>query len=441
MTMYQRFSTWSLHLMTLPMAQPSQVEGRLRAVLERNRRRGMMTRRVMIVAALTAGCVVAPLAMLRPVARATASAAAHHHIHNIHIYHLAPPDSPATAVAKLKRLYPLIEIYRQRHGGDFPATRPNGLEVDMSNHPHAYGLRDQGAGNFWQAAQFFGNRMTTDTGDPAYDVSYFILGKRPNGAPVGSPKPTGTRDVYAYTDQRSGFYLVLWDNGQVEKVPASEALSVPMYDPIAYGTSAAAGTDNRQIAFPGQAGLPPRALIRPLVSGRAPARSKYVAYNFTWGKIPGNPDKAVAQLKQIYQWGQVYRTRHGGAYPASSADFDLDLSENPQVYGLSDSPDGTGALQALHNPDVRFAERTSHDPSLIPYMMFRPALRWAATGRAEAAGNARRAGDHRYVRTHKLESRHPQRTRRLLASALGRRNGRTHPRRARSLCAAWRPDR
>ncbi len=56
----------------LPMAQRSGVEERLRAVLQDNRRRGMMTRKGLMMAGLVAAGVLVPLAALRPVARAAA---------------------------------------------------------------------------------------------------------------------------------------------------------------------------------------------------------------------------------------------------------------------------------------------------------------------------------------------------------------------------------
>ena len=61
---------------TLPMAHTPQVEGRLKAILQRNRRREMLTRRTLVVAALATVGGTALLAALHPVARAQAPAAA-----------------------------------------------------------------------------------------------------------------------------------------------------------------------------------------------------------------------------------------------------------------------------------------------------------------------------------------------------------------------------
>ena len=57
-------------LVTLPMAHTSGVEGRLRAILQQNRRQGMLTPKTLIVAAGATLGVIGPLAALRPAAQA-----------------------------------------------------------------------------------------------------------------------------------------------------------------------------------------------------------------------------------------------------------------------------------------------------------------------------------------------------------------------------------
>ena len=54
----------------VPMAQTSHIEGRLRAILQKNRRQTMPTRKAVAVAALTAAVIITPLAALRPAAQA-----------------------------------------------------------------------------------------------------------------------------------------------------------------------------------------------------------------------------------------------------------------------------------------------------------------------------------------------------------------------------------
>ena len=65
-------STRCLRLVALPMAHTSGVEGRLKAILRKNRRQEVMTRRgLMVTVAISAGLLV-PLAALQPVAAVNA---------------------------------------------------------------------------------------------------------------------------------------------------------------------------------------------------------------------------------------------------------------------------------------------------------------------------------------------------------------------------------
>ena len=65
------FGAFCLSLVILPMAQPGQMEGRLRTILHSKVRRQALTRKTIAVAALVTAGVVAPLAALRPIARAS----------------------------------------------------------------------------------------------------------------------------------------------------------------------------------------------------------------------------------------------------------------------------------------------------------------------------------------------------------------------------------
>ena len=64
----------------------------------------------------------------------------------------------------------------------------------------------------------------------------------------------------AHRRETDPFYLVLWDDGMVQNIPADRALAVPAYDIISdnpAATEQARRHGERQIAFPGQAGLAP----------------------------------------------------------------------------------------------------------------------------------------------------------------------------------------
>lgn len=164
-----------------------------------------------------------------------------------------------TTARRLQQIGVLIQLYRTTHGGAYPAAYgPNSLLGDIAAHPQAYGP-DQGADSTALAIPYF-----TSPGTPR--IAYFLHGRRPGGTPVGTAKRAGTRDVLAYTNLYvrnqshgpTGFYLVLWDDGTVSRVPASQALAVPAYDVIgpAGATEVAARQGEKQVAFPGQAGLP-----------------------------------------------------------------------------------------------------------------------------------------------------------------------------------------
>ncbi len=65
-----RLTLWAAHFVSLPMAQTSQLESRLTAILEAKRRRTMVTHKMLMVALLAATAVLAPLAALQPVVAA-----------------------------------------------------------------------------------------------------------------------------------------------------------------------------------------------------------------------------------------------------------------------------------------------------------------------------------------------------------------------------------
>ena len=235
----------------LPIARTTRIEGRLTMILDTTRPRRALTRRALLLVLGLGAAALVPLAMLQPVARAQSAL-------------LRPRESernnPVAALRHLQQIYTYISIYRRTHSGSLPATLgPNSLAADMASHPQAYGLPDQGVGNKAQAIRCF-------TSPGSLTTVYFLHNKRPDGTLVGTSKPTGMRDVFADTNLfvhnhpqgASGFYLVLWDDGTAGKVPAGEILTVPAYDVIgpAGATEQARRQGEKQIAFPGQAGLP-----------------------------------------------------------------------------------------------------------------------------------------------------------------------------------------
>ena len=233
----------------LPMANTPRLEGRLTQILDATRPRRAPTRRALLLALGALSAALVPLAMLQPVARAQAAPPTT----------ASAPEDLAAATKHLRQIYADIGIYRRAHGGAHPATYgPDCLDADMTAAPRRYGLPDRGAGNSEQVGRFF-------TGPGSQTVRYFLHNRRPDGTLVGTPKRAGGRDVFANTDTfvrnspqgATGFYLVLWDEGTVGKVPARDILVVPDYDVIgpAYMTVEGRKRGGKQMAFPGQAGL------------------------------------------------------------------------------------------------------------------------------------------------------------------------------------------
>ena len=172
------------------------------------------------------------------------------------------PGDPNNAVIDLQQFYRLAQIYRSRKG-TYPGRD---LFSDINRHPGAYGV-----GSLKDVEQYFLN-PDDKFSDSAYErknvgkiSTYMWMNKRPDGTDVGAPKPQGKRDLLAYTSayvhenirtfsgQRTtvnpvGFYLVLWDDGQVQSIPYDQMLFVPL------------GKGEFAEAFPGQAGVPANAL-------------------------------------------------------------------------------------------------------------------------------------------------------------------------------------
>ena len=243
----------------IAMSQTSQVESRLKMILDKTRNRQAVTRRILLTALGLSFASVIGLAMLRPAVQAQATA------------QTIDRSGVAGATAQLKQIYGVLNVYRARHGGEFPATNSPALLSDLTAHPQAYGLPDRGTGNEAQAMHLFTSPdsefMDGSSKAMADKITvYFVHNKRPDGTLVGTAKRAGTRDVLAYSNLYvrnhppgpTGFYLVLWGDGTISKIPASSILTVPAYDVIgpAGSTEQVARQGGKQIAFPGQAGLP-----------------------------------------------------------------------------------------------------------------------------------------------------------------------------------------
>lgn len=163
-------------------------------------------------------------------------------------------------IEDLNKIYKYINIYRLRHDGQYP-MQMGPLSSDMVRSPKSYGMQ-----KMEEVIATLTNPDARYADNPSYrrypdfHIPYGIYGRRWDGSPTGSPKVVGTRDVLADTDLYfhlrnekdssghsktivSGCYLILWDDGEVEKVPFDKIIYVPDGKEFA-------------VAYPGQAGLP-----------------------------------------------------------------------------------------------------------------------------------------------------------------------------------------
>lgn len=169
------------------------------------------------------------------------------------------PGDPSRAVQDLKDIYRSINVFRAKQG-HYPESLVALMSAAMQS-PVEYGFRTKEAvkGIFTNPDAKYADSEGVRQ-NPTKFLMYQIESTRQNGERVGSPKQANTKDVLAWTDlyvhenakQRGeerttnpvGFYMVLWDDGTVEKVSYDQALWVPKKD------------DEWKTAFPGQAGLP-----------------------------------------------------------------------------------------------------------------------------------------------------------------------------------------
>ena len=179
------------------------------------------------------------------------------------------PGNSAKTIEDMKRIHAFVGIYRAKHG-----SNPNTCSVlmeDIGKRPSDYGMKS------WREAEsIFLNPDTrySDMGsmreNPNSSYPYAIYTSRLDGTPYSGPKAPGTRDISVMTDlyvhsnvrhfrgSRStsnpvGFYLVVWDDGQAEKIPYDKVLHVPLPDQ-------GDGPKRYLFALPGQAGVPAGAL-------------------------------------------------------------------------------------------------------------------------------------------------------------------------------------
>lgn len=178
------------------------------------------------------------------------------------------PGNAERTVAQMHKLYQAMQTFRRLNGGVLPnsQTKPS-LISDMIKHPKEYGIASMND----MFALLRNEDMKYADGrqhDPHPETTwpYFLPATRPDGTAKGERKPADKHDVLAYTDMYFhknirnfknkpattnpvGFYLVLWDDGQVQKIPY---VDVRFVSPQSTGR----GGFTQTFAFPGEAGVP-----------------------------------------------------------------------------------------------------------------------------------------------------------------------------------------
>ena len=280
------------------------------------------------------------------------------------------PGNPAKAERQMRKLYRAVKVFRSRHGGRFPAT---GIElINDIERRGAYQLELDALEN---RDCKYPDQAPLRAGSGRC-FPYYISGRRPDGSQLGGDKPPGTKDVVAWTDlyfhwnfnhpphkigsmSPVGFYLVLWDDGQVARVPYEKVLFYP------------AGVNGWGFAFPGQAGVPGRTETfdqrNRYVRRRAPTPEPEGERNATAGFLAGRtgisppagptgklssrerfqakmrlectPERIRAEAAKtetafhiLYNLIQSYKDKHAGHYPKSLAALRSDVAGHPSQY-------------------------------------------------------------------------------------------------------------
>jgi hypothetical protein len=176
------------------------------------------------------------------------------------------PGDPNSATSQAAKLYKNVQRYRSYHQGNYPSNAAV-LIVDVMNNYKQYGYKSQqDVDKDFKSNDSKYSDNAAARQNPQSFIPWIICSERPDGEPLSAAKQPGTRDVVAYnalyyhqeirhfngtrdTMQPVGFYVVVWDDGQVESIPFEKTLFVQRK-----------GTNRTYMGFPGQTGIPSTAL-------------------------------------------------------------------------------------------------------------------------------------------------------------------------------------
>ncbi len=174
--------------------------------------------------------------------------------------------NPENGVKGLRNVERLLGLYRKRNSGKFPESMMS-LCGDIYHHKEAYGLTMNQVDEMLQNPDTKYSDAFHARQNPDHFIPYAISNPRPDGTQIGSSKEPGKRDVYAVSSlyahenlvhkgdkssmKPSGFYLVLWEDGQIEKISMSR-----VYMTTRDGKPVRVQGSSFQVCFEGQAGVP-----------------------------------------------------------------------------------------------------------------------------------------------------------------------------------------
>ena len=169
----------------------------------------------------------------------------------------AVAGAPASeGTSDLKRIYSYILEYRRSNDGRYPKSMSEIVALirkGAKSKESAMTLLTELSNTEMQ------NGLSKQSQRERLVIPYVVTDVRPDGSPIGSAKTANTRDVLASTNiyvhdrletsrgkdfvNAGGYYLVLWDDGNVEAVP---------FDQIIYVVDG----ERSYTAYYGQAGVP-----------------------------------------------------------------------------------------------------------------------------------------------------------------------------------------
>ena len=187
------------------------------------------------------------------------------------------PGNIQNGIDGLRAIYKIVTHYRAKMSGGCTMRYGSDIIKDVSEHPLEYGYaNEEEASRVFHNPDAMLSDMVKEANAKSAPVLYIMNCNRFDGTTVGDPKPTGTRDVlastpmYVYQNRRLyqhekmtynpvGYYLVLWDDGEIEKIPYDKVVYTPLKNPDRFGYRKT--SEPRWItAYNGQAGVSPNAL-------------------------------------------------------------------------------------------------------------------------------------------------------------------------------------